>query len=119
MCFFLEKEHSIIFIFGLDLLEYDRHKKPYHLQIHKICAGGITNAMTYEVSWKDQKGKIVLEVYTDIYKAIDRTSVLQLLGLECFMVYVPDLTKVKPDPIQILIENYEKERFICDFYEVK
>lgn len=75
--------------------------------------------MTYEVSWKDQKGKIVLEVYTDIYKAIDRTSVLQLLGLECFMVYVPDLTKVKPDPIQILIENYEKERFICDFYEVK
>lgn len=72
--------------------------------------------MTYEVSWKDRAGHITLEVYGDIYEAIERTSDLQLLGKEVHMIFLPDLTKVKPDPIKILIEDLE-QKFLMDFFE--
>jgi hypothetical protein len=72
--------------------------------------------MTYEVSWKDGNDRITLEVYGDIYKAIERTTDLQLNGKEVHMIFLPDLTKVKADPIQILIDEFE-QNFLVDFYE--
>lgn len=70
--------------------------------------------MTYEVSWKDRAGKITLEVYSDIYEAIDRTSDLQLTGYLCYLVFVPDLTRRKKPFMEELLEEYN-QKLICDF----
>lgn len=76
-------------------------------------ARGIAN-VTYEVSWKDRAGKITLEVYSDIHQAIDRTSDLQLSNVECYLVFVPDLTNRRKSFMDELLEEYS-QKLICDF----
>lgn len=70
--------------------------------------------MTYEVSWKDHKNNFILEVYGDLEAAIDRTTDLQLMGKVHYLVFVPDLTKVKKSYMEEWLDESNK-KLICDF----